>query len=178
MTEKSRPDEQDLAFFKEAIAGIKPLTQDKVVLKEKKTKVDKKVLENKEAVQQATFYFSDQFVPHFNPEKAIQYVQSGYPSDLAKQLRKGHHYPELILDLHGMTQANAKLEIAALINEAKKQHVSCVCLVHGIGSGILKRRCPAWLVQHPDVAAIHQAPLEWGGDGALLVLLDIGQDFI
>ncbi|MDX2125733.1 MAG: endonuclease SmrB, partial [Aeromonas hydrophila] len=27
--------------------------------------------------------------------------------------------------------------------------------------------------QHPNVQAFHQAPREWGGDSAILVLLDI-----
>ncbi|MGO3798867.1 MAG: Smr/MutS family protein, partial [Vibrio casei] len=30
---------------------------------------------------------------------------------------------------------------------------------------------PLWLAQHPDVMAYHQAPLEFGGNGALLILL-------
>ena len=37
----------------------------------------------------------------------------------------------------------------------------------------LKQKAPLWLAQHPDVMAFHQAPLEFGGDGALLVLLSI-----
>ncbi|MCU4674807.1 endonuclease SmrB [Catenovulum sp. 2E275] len=178
MTDKSQPDNQDFDIFAQEMAGVKRITQDTVEPSQlKKPKKTKKEVE-KEAVQTANFYFSDSFVPYFDPNKAMQYVQDGYPSFLAKQLRKGQYYPDLILDLHGLTQASAKLEIAALINEAKQQHVQCVCVVHGLGSGILKQKTPDWLVQHPSVVALHQAPLEWGGDGALLVLLDIGQDFI
>ena len=178
MTDKSQPDDADFDFFTQAMKGVKQIKQDKVDPSQfKKPKKSKKEIE-KDAVQTANFYFSDSFVPYFDPNKPMQYVQDGYPSFLAKQLRKGQYYPELILDLHGLTQASAKLEIAALINEAEQQHVACVCVVHGLGTGILKQKTPDWLVQHPKVAAIHQAPLEWGGDGALLVLLDIGQDFV
>lgn len=178
MTDKSQPDNQEIEFFIQQMAGVKRLKQDKVEpVQLKKKKQPKKQLEKK-AVQTANFYFSDSFVPYFNPDKPMQYVQHNYPSDLAKQLRKGLFYPELVLDLHGLTQAHAKLEIAALINEAKQQHIACVCIVHGLGSGILKQKTPDWLVQHPSVVALHQAPLEWGGNGALLVLLDVGQDFI
>ena len=45
--------------------------------------------------------------------------------------------------------------------------------MHGIGKYILKQKAPMWLAQHPDVMAFHQAPLEFGGAGALLVLIDI-----
>ncbi len=178
MTDKSHPENEDFDFFTQAMAGVKRIQQDKVEPERlKKPQKPKKEIE-KQAVQTANFYFSDNFVPYFDPAKPLQYVQDGYPSFLAKQLRRGLFYPELILDLHGLTQANAKLEIAALINEAKQQHVACVCVVHGLGTGILKQKTPDWLVQHPSVIAIHQAPLEWGGDGAVLILLDVGQDFI
>jgi DNA-nicking Smr family endonuclease len=86
--------------------------------------------------------------------------------------RKGEIQPELILDLHGFNSQNAKHEIAALLFEARKKHYQCVCIVHGVGSGILKQRVPSWLVQHPHVLGFHQAPLEWGGNGALLVLIE------
>jgi DNA-nicking Smr family endonuclease len=49
--------------------------------------------------------------------------------------------------------------------------------VHGIGSHILKNKVPHWLVQHPDVMAFHQAPLEWGGNGALLALIELKDKF-
>ena len=44
--------------------------------------------------------------------------------------------------------------------------------MHGHGKHILKQQTPLWLAQHPDVIAFHQAPKEWGGDAALLVLVE------
>ncbi|MGL5628054.1 MAG: Smr/MutS family protein, partial [Plesiomonas shigelloides] len=41
------------------------------------------------------------------------------------------------------------------------------------GRHVLKRQTPLWLAQHPQVRAFYQAPKEWGGDAALLVLLDV-----
>ncbi|WP_026016609.1 endonuclease SmrB [Catenovulum agarivorans] len=173
MTEKSHLKDDDNNSFAEQMRGVKPLKQDTVVLKAKKTKKDALIQEQQAATREANFYFSDQYSPHFADNNTISYVREGCPRDLAKQLRKGHYYPDLILDLHGLTQQQAKIEIAALIQEAIKQHIECVCVVHGLGSGILKQRTPAWLVQHPSVNAIHQAPLEWGGNGALLVLIEL-----
>ena len=31
---------------------------------------------------------------------------------------------------------------------------------------------PLWLAQHPDILEFHQAPLEFGGQGTLSVLVD------
>mgnify|MGYP000362636581 CR=1 FL=1 len=69
----------------------------------------------------------------------------------------------------------AKDELAGLIHECKKQHYYCACVVHGIGGGILKHKIPQYLVQHPDVIAMHQAPLEYGGKGAVLILINLPQ---
>ena len=66
-----------------------------------------------------------------------------------------------------------KLEIAALLHAAHKKHANCVSIMHGIGKHILKKSVPNWLIQHPNVLGFHQAPKEWGGKSALLVLLDV-----
>ena len=173
MTEKSHLKESDKSSFADEMRGVKKLKQDTVTLKVIKHKKDSIITEQKNAQREANFYFSDQYSPHFADKNTISYVREGCAKDLAKQLRKGHYYPDLILDLHGLTQQQAKIEIAALVQEAIKQHIECVCVVHGLGSGILKQRTPAWLVQHPKVNAMHQAPLEWGGNGALLVLIEL-----
>ena len=31
-------------------------------------------------------------------------------------------------------------------------------------------------MQHPDVVAFHQAPLEWGGKGAVVLMVNIGEE--
>ena len=103
-----------------------------------------------------------------NPEVLLQNVL--HTIENAKQDKR---IKALVLDLHGLDQHQSKQEIAALLYACQKEHAQCVCIVHGIGSRILKNKVPHWLVQHPDVMAFHQAPLEWGGDGALLVLIEL-----
>ena len=72
-----------------------------------------------------------------------------------------------------MTREMAKTEIASLIYTARKESVDCVSIMHGFGQGVLKAALPHYLIQHPHVNAFHQAPLEYGGQAALLVLLDV-----
>lgn len=55
------------------------------------------------------------------------------------------------------------------------QHVFCACVMHGHGKHILKQQTPLWLAQHPHVMAFHQAPKEYGGDAALLVLIEVDE---
>lgn len=168
-------DEKQL--FKQAIGKVKPLVQDTVVAPRiaNKAKVVIKASEKKQ--QDAAFYFSDEFEPNLNSLGPMKYVRENVDSFEVKKIRRGHYRPDLILDLHGLDQRQAKQEIAALLFACQKEHAQCVCIVHGHGNGILKNKVPHWLVQHPDVMAFHQATLEWGGKGAILVLIDLKDKF-
>lgn len=164
---------EEKQLFKDEIGKVKPLKQDKVVHQKKRPHSPVVKANHMTSRQVAEFHFSDEFEPDLNRTGPMQYVKEGTDSFEAKNLRRGIYHPELILDLHGLTQEHAKREIAALLLACHKEHVRCVCIVHGIGNRILKNKVPHWLVQHPDVLAFHQAPLEYGGDGALLALVDI-----
>lgn len=159
----------------ELTRDIKPLVQDKAELRQPRQVKKRQQLQTRQQ-KQAEFYFSDAYVPHLANEGPVRYCAPDVSTDVLKKLRRGDYYPELILDLHGLTQAEAKNEIIALFTACRKQNIHCACIVHGIGSGVLKQRTPWWLAQHPDLLAFHQAPLEWGGQGALLVLLNTEED--
>lgn len=162
--------------FKNAVDKVKPIVLDTIHARQKSIKkkthfTDAKQLKNQQHL--AEFNFSDEYEPQLPAHGVMKYVREDVNRYESKSLRRGEYVPELILDLHGLNQQQSKREIAALIQASYKQHVNCVCIVHGIGSKILKNKVPHWLVQHPRVMAFHQATLEWGGDGALLVLLEV-----
>lgn len=167
----------DINSFKQAVAGIKPLSQDKHVLKKAQPSssvlTQKKRLMNADKQATASFTFSDLYQAYFEKQGPIRYCRKDIPAFTLKQLRRGDFAPEWVLDCHGMSKAEMKNEIISMFYQAHKQHVHCVSILHGIGSGVLKQSLPHYLVQHPHVQAFHQAPLEDGGQGALLVLLDI-----
>jgi DNA-nicking Smr family endonuclease len=169
---------QDKALFKETIGKVKPIVQDSYRSSIKKTKIKHQLEKEKKSKQIAQFHFSDEFEPDLNKQGPMKYVRMGVDSFEAKNLRRGQYAPDLILDLHGLDKNQAKEEIAALLYACQKEHAQCVCIVHGIGSRVLKNKVPHWLVQHPDVMAFHQAPLEWGGNGALLVLIELKDKFV
>jgi DNA-nicking Smr family endonuclease len=175
MKKESNLSNDDIALFRSEINGSNQLNQDTVHFKKKA--VSAQHHSNKQLKQtDAEFYFSDEFIPNIDTSGTVNFVKPGADTFLAKQLRRGDFAPELILDLHGMNKQDAKLELAGLISACKKQHVRCACIVTGMGERILKHKVPHYLVQHPDVLAIHQAPLEYGGQGALLIMVDIPED--
>ncbi len=163
----------DFALFSEQFGGVKPLNQDKHHFKQ--SVKSKQQVEVKEQQVYADSYFSDNYHPILPVEGPMRWLNEGVEKIELKRLRRGDYQPDLLLDLHGIRQAEAKLELAALLQACVKQHILCCCVMHGYGSGILKQQLPMWLAQHPKVKAFHQAPKEWGADAALLILIDIGE---
>lgn len=170
-------DEPDL--FLNEFKDIAPIKQDKIPPQRFPSKQNSGVKQknNKESAEikqaAATFEFSDGFEGYFDIEQPLKYVKPEADSHEVKRLRRGDYPPDLILDLHGLKKEQAKLEIAALIHAAQKQHAYCVSIMHGKGTYALKKSIPNWLIQHPAVMGFHQAPKEWGGQAALLVLIDL-----
>ncbi|AEA97446.1 endonuclease SmrB [Alteromonas mediterranea] len=170
--------EEETFSFADAMQGVTPLSQDKVEpdkqveLFKKSQQVKGKHLKHSKQLA-ASFDFSDMYQAALPQEGPMRFCQEGESTHILKQLRRGDYSPEMTLDLHGLTREMAKAELAALIHTARKELIDCVCVMHGFGQGVLKAALPHYLVQHPHVRAFHQAPLEYGGKAALLVLIDI-----
>lgn len=173
----SDDDIDDFSLFKQSVKGVTKLEQDKIV-PDKKIQLGEKRRRNKadspvnSRQVTATFEFSDVYQASLPAQGPMRYCREDVDSHLVKRLRRGDFAPELILDLHGLTKEATKQELAALIYAARKEHADCVSIMHGHGQGILKQALPHYLIQHPQVMAFHQAPLEFGGQAALLVLIE------
>lgn len=164
-------------LFQQAIGKVKPVKVDTIHFGKKVSKPKSHSHQKNHKKALAQFHFSDEFEPNLNKQGPMKYVRADVSSFEAKNLRRGFYRPDLILDLHGLDQQQAKQEIAALLYACQKEHAQCICIIHGLGSRVLKNKVPHWLVQHPDVMAFHQAPLEWGGNGALLALIELKDKF-
>lgn len=173
MADHNSLDDDDKKLFREAVGPVKKLSQD-AVLHKPRPPVKKRLKREDTSRQQATDPFSDDFQPVFTGD-IVQYTAEGEPEYLRKQLRRGDFDPGMVLDLHGFTRLEARRELAAAISACLDESIDCLCIVHGVSGGVLKQNIPGWLMQHPQVRAFHQAPLEWGGQGALLVLLTIDE---
>ncbi|GGA90467.1 UPF0115 protein YfcN [Neiella marina] len=173
----TQPSDDDELEFRQLMADVKQLRQDTISPTPQRTKKrsDRTVQQQKHAQREADFFFSDTFEAHFADTDKISWLSDDAPADAARRLKRGQLQPDLMLDLHGMTQAEAKIELAALMTAARRQRVQCVSVMTGLGTGVLKNRLPHWLVQHPDVQAFCQAPKSWGGRSALLVLLTVDE---
>jgi DNA-nicking Smr family endonuclease len=81
------------------------------------------------------------------------------------------------LDLHGMTQDQARAVLHGFIERAHERGDRAVLIITGKGvqgDGILRRRTPEWLAEPPSrarVAGYSAAERHHGGEGALYVAL-------
>lgn len=174
MKKKTSLSEEDQALFRQLMTGTRKIKQDTIVHRPQRKKVTE-VAPKRLLQEQAdnSHYFSDEFQPLLNTEGSTKYVRADVSHFELKKLRRGDYSPELFLDLHGLTQQQAKQELGALIAACRREHVFCACVMHGHGKHILKQQTPLWLAQHPHIMAFHQAPKEYGGDAALLVLIEV-----
>lgn len=164
--------ENDVVLFQEAVKGTKKIKQDTFA---PKTEPKKAVSEVRQLQEQADtlFYFSDEYEPLLQDiDEKVRYLREDIDPYILKQLRRGDFHPELFLDLHGLTREQAKKELASLILACEREQVYCASIMTGYGTRALKYQIPRWLVQHPKIIALHQAPREWGGDAAILLLVE------
>lgn len=166
--------QDEFELFRAETKGIKPIKQDTFVAPRQKSGQKKSNLRDIREKEDTLFYFSDEYEPLLNENDGIvKYLCEGEDSHLLKQLRRGDFSPELFLDLHGLTREQAKMELAALLLACENERVNCASIMTGYGTFTLKKQIPRWLVQHPKVRALHQAPREWGGEAAILILVDV-----
>lgn len=166
---------EDSSLFRESVTGIRPMAQDKIPPVSTPGKRKSRSDVSMPQADENLFFFSDEFEGYISTGTSLSFVQATDDPHLPGRLRRGEFQPQVILDLHGMTTAQAKTELAGLLNYCERKHLNCACVVHGKGLGILARKVPNWLIQHPNVRAFHTAPKSWGKHGALLILLKMTQ---
>ena len=76
-----------------------------------------------------------------------------------------------VLDLHTFRPEEVPDLLEDYIAECIRLGYRSVRVVHGKGSGVLRRRVQSLLRRHPQVRTIRDAPLEAGGWGATIVEL-------
>lgn len=109
----------------------------------------------------------------------LAWRRAGVPESVLRRLQRGQFSRRDELDLHGMTQAEARLAVLAFIAECVDHDHSCVRIIHGKGRGsghrgpVLKSAVNRWLRRNDAVRAFCSARRADGGTGALYVLLAV-----
>ena len=113
-------------------------------------------------------------------EADAAFLRPGLDRGVLRKLRRGHWVIQEHLDLHGMNRMEARLAVAAFLNECLGRGLRCVRIVHGKGLGskqrlpVLKTKVRLWLTRRDEVLAFCDARPVDGGSGAVVVLLKAG----
>lgn len=106
-----------------------------------------------------------------------EYLSNGLNRMTLRKLRRGEWPVQDEIDLHGLNSEEARRLLTVFLHQATQHGLRCVNVIHGKGwhsvqgEGLLKRLARHWLIQHPQVLAFCDAPLNAGGSGAVRVLL-------
>lgn len=90
---------------------------------------------------------------------------------LDEQLNKETSFSSAELDLHGYTQEESAEALDKYLSEAVLHNITEVKIIHGIGTGVLRRFCWGYLKKHPCVSSIREAGIGEGGKGTVIVRL-------
>ena len=102
---------------------------------------------------------------------------SGIDRTSARRMKRGQVCIEDRLDLHGLSQEQARKEVKAFIRSAVQNNFRHVLIITGKGrdgNGILREKVPEWLKDAPlchHLNAISYAQPKDGGKGALYIRL-------
>ena len=184
--------ESDLELFNKVVADVKPLkSQDKSFINRKNSinKMDKlekinmisreiRPIKHVKSIPKGPIVINDH-----SPGRA-----PGIDRKTSLKLKKGKVEIDYKLDLHGLTQIEAKQALEQAILGAWKNKLRLILVITGKGlrqsksndlsdngaTGILRRIVPRWLKEAPlsnFVLAFSSAQQTHGGSGALYVLL-------
>lgn len=113
---------------------------------------------------------------------ADEAAPGGIDRRTADRLRRGKLPIEGVLDLHGLRQDEAQVQLTDFLTRAHRSGRRCVLVITGKGQrgdtahegGILRRMLPVWLARAPlaDKILLHSpAQPKDGGSGAFYILL-------
>jgi len=169
MDDSKKPPKDD--DFLSAMEGVRklPETEKKILRRRPKRKVRKTP-----PVPEKTYLFE---IEAYGEQ--VEGLLVGHDRKQLRQLRVGEWPPEAEFDLHGLRSAEARVTAHRVVQDAYRSGVRSVLLIHGRGhhsggESVLKKALPEWLVEPATasfVLAFCTSPIEYGGAGALLVLL-------
>jgi DNA-nicking Smr family endonuclease len=177
---KRPQEEDDLSLFLSAMDGVEQITN-RGEAPTPNPRLPEIIDENAEALAELAELVAGQ--GDFDVAESNEFIEGAAPgidARLLRSLRRGDFTVQARLDLHGMTQAEAKTAVDRFLIDSRRTGKRCVLIVHGRGLNsqdqipVLKERIRVWLAQKSigkTVLAFATARPQDGGAGAVYVLL-------
>ncbi|WP_257456405.1 Smr/MutS family protein [Archangium lipolyticum] len=177
---KRSQEEDDLSLFLSAMDGVEQITE-RGEAPTPNPRLPEIIDENAEALAELAEMVAGQ--GSFDVADSNEFIEGAAPgidARLLRSLRRGDFSVQARLDLHGMTQTEAREAVDRFLSESRRARKRCVLIVHGRGLNskdqipVLKERIAVWLNQKSigkTVLAFATARPQDGGAGAVYVLL-------
>lgn len=177
---KAAAEEDDASLFFSAMDGVAQITNRGEAPKPN-PRLPEIIDENAEALAQLSELVAG--TGDFDITGGDEFIEGASPGmdrNLMRALRRGDFSLQGRLDLHGMTQAEAKTAVDRFLTDSRRAKRRCVLIVHGKGLNskdqlpVLKEAVRTWLSQKhvgKQVLAFATARPQDGGAGAVYVLL-------
>jgi len=171
--------DEERELFRAAMRGVKPLRQAKAKPPQPRTRLPARAA-SRRADDARVLSDSLQLDPadlDVESGEELLHRREGVPESVLRRLRQGLYAVRDEIDLHGMTQDEARVALAGFLAESMLHGNRCVRVIHGKGRGsgqrgpVLKSAVNRWLRRHGDVRAFCSARRNDGGTGAVYVLL-------
>ncbi len=182
-TPPTLPKGSDNFSMHQVFGDIKPLKQDTVSrpvesVDEQTAKIRRHAAEHDASEENATGASSG-FVHMVEPNAVLSFRRDGVQPRVLNKLKNGEYREAAFIDLHKKTVEEAYEMVMSFLEQAQKEELRCILIVHGKGErnnaqdkrAVLKSFVNHWLKQIPEVLAFHSAPSWKGGSGALMVIL-------
>jgi DNA-nicking Smr family endonuclease len=177
---KTAPEDDDVSLFYSAMDGVQQITNRGEAPKPN-PRLPELIDEHAESLAQLSeLVAGDGEFDVSDSNEFIEGASRGLDHNLMRSLRRGDFSLQGKLDLHGMTQVQAKEAVDRFLTDSRRMGRRCVLIVHGRGLHsqdeipVLKAGLKVWLSQKRVgklVLAFATARPQDGGTGAVYVLL-------
>jgi len=147
--------------------------------------INKKTSKSESKKNNKKIYSQSSLQPALQTLKVVKNIPSdlryeeaiGIDGTSTKKLRAGKFNVEAKLDLHGMSQHNAFLNLQTFIKKSFSNQYRTILIITGKGregTGVLRSKLPVWLKSDfcsPYILAFGQAKEKDGGSGAFYIRL-------
>lgn len=179
--EDSIKEEDDMVLFHAAMREVTPLPPINRVAPIKPLIApisQKKICQDEQALIKDNL--SEYIAKEIEAGDTWSYARAGVSHQTLRRLYRNYWRIEGDLDLHGLSSEEARKKLSSFLNVCSQKGYRCVRVIHGRGLSsknrkpVLKIRTGNWLIQHANVLAFCQARPEYGGGGAIVILLKVG----
>lgn len=171
-----QPDD-DSELFRQAVADVRPLEHDRVLLRPPPPRPAAQQSRSDEVRVLRELLTHELEPEQLETGEELVFAREGVQNRVMRKLRRGHYPPQEELDLHGMTVPVAHEALRVFLAECRHHRYRCVRIIHGKGNRssnrgpVLKTKVDRWLRQWDEVIAFASARPVDGGTGAVYVLL-------